>query len=766
MMERSAIGGGEGTGRTEGADRLFAGGGEMRARCRAMDWGATPLGPVEAWPPTLRTAVRQMMETPIAACLWCGPEYTLVYNDTYRVILGAKHEWSLGRSGAEVWDELWPVLREQFEQVRTGGPAVYVDESMLRMERLAGGEAEDAWFTYSLSALAEEDGRVLAVYNLAVEITEKIRTREALALAGTQMQDQQVELELSNQQLQENAAELEMQAEALQQQAALLEERTEDAETARRMAEEERARAAGILETMADAHFVLDAGFRFVSANAAMLRGTDYALSDLLGRSIWEMFPAAVGTGFERAYRRVVAERVPVHFVERYGDARLDLVAEANAYPAPGGGVAVFWRDITQRLRAEEALRQSEARYRTLFESMDEGFCLIEILLDGGGTPVDYRFVETNPAFVRQTGLVDAVGRTARELVPGLEPHWFEMYGRVALTGEALRFQNGSEPMGRWFDVYALRVGAPEQLRVALLFNDVTETHRAALERDRLLAELTGERERLRSLILHMPAPLALLTGPEHRHAIVNDAYRQVRGGGRDITGLSLREAFPELEGQGLYEIFDQVWATGEPWSGPETPVRLERDGAVHEAWFDARFQPVRDADGVMGILNFSVDVTAQVQARQQIERLLAQAQTARAEAEAARAEAESANRAKSEFLAVMSHELRTPLNAIGGYVELMEMGIRGPVTDQQRADLQRVQQSQRHLLGLINEVLNYARLETGTVHYDVEDVPVREAVASAELLVAPQARAQGLTLVVGSCPPSLVARADGEKVR
>ena len=131
-----------------------------------------------------------------------------------------------------------------------------------------------------------------------------------------------------------------------------------------------------------------------------------------------------------------------------------------------------------------------------------------------------------------------------------------------------------------------------------------------------------------------------------------------------------------------------------------------------------------------------------------------------------ARTEAEAANRTKSEFLAVMSHELRTPLNAIGGYAELMEMGIRGPVTPQQRDDLLRIQTSQRHLLGLINEVLTYAKLEKGTVTYDVMDVPVREAMVAAELLVAPQARAKGLTLVVAACPPQRSARADPEKLR
>ena len=103
-----------------------------------------------------------------------------------------------------------------------------------------------------------------------------------------------------------------------------------------------------------------------------------------------------------------------------------------------------------------------------------------------------------------------------------------------------------------------------------------------------------------------------------------------------------------------------------------------------------------------------------------------------------------------------MSHELRTPLNAVGGYAEILEMGLHGPLTAQQREEVRRIQQRHRHLLGLINEVLNYAKLETGAVHYDVAAVVVRNALAEAEALIAPQARIKGLALVVARCPPHL----------
>jgi PAS domain S-box-containing protein len=131
-----------------------------------------------------------------------------------------------------------------------------------------------------------------------------------------------------------------------------------------------------------------------------------------------------------------------------------------------------------------------------------------------------------------------------------------------------------------------------------------------------------------------------------------------------------------------------------------------------------------------------------------------------------ARDEAEAANRAKSDFLAVMSHELRTPLNAIGGYAELVELGVRGPVNEAQRQDLHRIQQSQRHLLRLINEVLSYARMEAGAVTYELADVSVAQGVGAAEAMVLPQARARGITLERCACAPELVCRADAERLQ
>ena len=146
-------------------------------------------------------------------------------------------------------------------------------------------------------------------------------------------------------------------------------------------------------------------------------------------------------------------------------------------------------------------------KYKTLFDSIDEGFCVVEVQFDANGKAVDYVFNEINPSFERQTGLVDAVGRSMRSFAPEHEEHWFRIYGDVAHTGDAIRFDAQAKALGRWYDVYAFRFGPEGGNQVGILFNDVSrrkeleqavekqnqQLREAALRKDRFLAALSHE---------------------------------------------------------------------------------------------------------------------------------------------------------------------------------------------------------------------------------------------------------------------------------
>ena len=151
-------------------------------------------------------------------------------------------------------------------------------------------------------------------------------------------------------------------------------------------------------------------------------------------------------------------------------------------------------------------------KYRSLFNSLDAGFCIVEMAFDANSKATDYKFVETNAAFVRQTGLSDATGKWMRDLAPDHEQHWFDIYGKVALTGEPVRFENAADALdGRWYEVHAFRAGSAYAHRVAILFNDVTERRRAEMRRDALLA--IGDRLRTVNTIADVTRASAEIVG-------------------------------------------------------------------------------------------------------------------------------------------------------------------------------------------------------------------------------------------------------------
>lgn len=178
------------------------------------------------------------------------------------------------------------------------------------------------------------------------------------------------------------------------------------------------------------------------------------------------------------------------------------LCSAAPIYDENGtisGGV-MSYVDITHRKQMEEQLRAGDEKFRSLFESMTEGFVLAQIMVDHNGRPFDYRVLEINPAAGRLTGLVPeaAVGRTARELVPSIEEGWIETFGKVALTGEPIRFERYAKAVGKWFDVVAF---SPEKGRFAALFVDIND-------RKQMEEELLRIRERLEERIAERTAEL------------------------------------------------------------------------------------------------------------------------------------------------------------------------------------------------------------------------------------------------------------------
>jgi len=264
------------------------------------------------------------------------------------------------------------------------------------------------------------------------------------------------------------------------------------------------------------------------------------------------------------------------------------------------------------RARSEEALLLSEGRYRTLFDSIDEGFCLIEVLFDESDTAFDYRFIEANPAFERHTGLSNAVGRTILEMVPAHEKHWFKIYGEIAKSGTARRFEEAAGAMGRFYDVYAFRVGDPEARQVAVLFNDVTKRKNVELrvqeneERLRTLFESMNEGFVIKEAIVGEDGRIA-----DFRFIECNPAFTRMTGL-KDPAGCTVRELMPAAEPV-WFDSFNEVLATGRP-------VQFEAPIGGGDHWWSVSASRI-GGPGSLRVAIVLTDVTARKHSEEALKR-------------------------------------------------------------------------------------------------------------------------------------------------
>ncbi|WP_338665957.1 PAS domain-containing protein [Pararoseomonas sp. SCSIO 73927] len=295
---------------------------------------------------------------------------------------------------------------------------------------------------------------------------------------------------------------------------------------------------------------------RFELANGSYLKLIGHR--EVLGRPIAEALPDAAAQGYLELLDHVF-ETGETYFAsgasyavqaEPGGDADqryLDFVYQPiRDRQGEVTGIFVEGTDVTDRKAGEVALAASEARYRTLFETVESGFCIIELRFEGEKA-VDYRIVEANPAFERLTGQSGVTGRWVSDFAPNLEAHWFEAYGSVALTGEPVRFENAAEPFQRWYDVQALRIGDPAARRVAILFNDITERRKAEdalLDLTASLEAQVEERTRDRDRIWRLSTDIMLVAGFGGTVTATNPAWEAVLGWteaellGRDLLEL------------------------------------------------------------------------------------------------------------------------------------------------------------------------------------------------------------------------------------
>ena len=547
----------------------------MASRARAVDWSKTALGPTERWPSALRTAVRMAMGSPFPILLWCGESLTLIYNDGYRSVLGAKHPSALGRAGQEVWAEIWDVVGPMFAAAASGNP-LFAEDARFAMDR-AAGELGDAWFTFALSAVQEEDGRIVAYFNPATETTSRVTAERELVRAR------------------------------------------EAAERAEHRIREVFAQAPAFLAVLRSPDHV------FEFANEAYMRLVGHR--PIIGRPVVEALPEVREQGFidllDQVYtsgETFVGRAVPVMLERVPGSAPEQRFVDFVYKPLTGPdgtieGIVAHGSDVSDAVTARRLIEESAAQYRFLADAI----------------PVQVWTANTD-------GQLDYVNRRA------------EAYFGVTME------------------------------------------------------EVVGEK--WQSFV----------------HA--DDLARAGESWARSL-------------------------ASGAPY---EVEFRL-RHASGEYRWHLARGSAQRSSDGaILRWFGTNTDIEDAKRNEEELKRLTV--------------EATEANRAKSDFLAAMSHELRTPLNAIGGYAQLIEMGVRGPVTDAMVEDLRKIQRSKDHLNTLVGGVLAFAKGGAGRMELKPRAVRVESLLESVLDMIVPQLAERSLTLVRDPLVDDLTVWADEDKSR
>lgn len=400
------------------------------------------------------------------------------------------------------------------------------------------------------------------------------------------------------------------------------------------------------------------------------------------------------------------------------------------------------YRDVTAARRADDAVRQGELRYRTLLTSLDVGFCIIDVIYDEAGRGWDYRFLEVNPAFAAHTGMVDVVGRSVREMLPQHEQFWFDTYGEIARSRIAARFESPASALGRWYDVYAFPIDAPELSRLGVLFTDVTQQKRAteALQASELFN---------RRIMDSSPDCIKVL-----------DQHGRLK--------------FMNSFGQGIMEIDDVQKFYDQPWEdlwGASNRSLVQEAIAAAFAGRTGRFQArcptakgtLKWWDVMVAPLEVSVNGRS-VESLLSVSRDISELKRVEEALQQAKEQAELASRAKDDFLAALSHELRTPLNPV--LLTASEMSADESLPSSVRDQMRMIQRNVALEARLIDDLLDLTRITRGKLVLQMAPCKLHTLLELVVEMFRSDAQSREVSLMATLAAPHSVVNGDAARLQ
>jgi len=492
---------------------------------RDHDWSATALGPLDSWPLALKALMPTVLRSEVPIVIMWGREGILLYNDAYAQFAGPRHPATFGAKAREAWPEVADFNHQIIERVLSGETVSFRDQHLLLARN---GVSDDVWLNLDYSPIPDEDGNPAGVLTLVKDTSERVRVGQRLRVA-------------------------------------------------------QEAGGVGTFEWFPDTGLleVSDEYRRIWGLDPDVIVTDALLVSKLHPEDRAKSGPAKIAQANPleyTEYRSLDPLTGKVRWIARRGE----VISSQEIGRRRFVGVAM---DITARKQSELALAESEARWRGLFEQMQEGFFIGEAVRDNAGQMIDFAFIELNPAFEAQTGLpADAVlGRRIRDVVPDISDELIASYADMLHSNEPRQFETHVEPLGRWFEARARPI---EQDRFAVLFLDITERKASA-------QKLAASELHFRQTAQSMPNHVWTARPDGHLNWFNDRTYTYAGAKAGELDGDLWASIVHPDDLEAAANIWIGARKTGKQY---ETEFRLRRhDGAYR--WHITRAVPFR-ADG------------------------------------------------------------------------------------------------------------------------------------------------------------------------